>query len=50
MVYNMVRELKVIGDGQESGHGVRFAHPEDCDCCGGESLKDLDFVRNFKVH
>ncbi len=50
MVYSMIRDLRVIGDEQESVHGVRFAHPEDCDCCGGESLKDLNFVKNFKVH
>ncbi len=50
MVYSMIRDLKAIGDEQELVHGVRFAHPEDCDCCGGESLKDLEFVKNFKVH
>lgn len=50
MVHTMILEMKMIGDEQESVHGVRFAHPEDCDCCHGESLKEFGFLKNFKVH
>lgn len=50
MVHTMILEMKMIGDEQERMHGVRFAHPEDCDCCRGESVKDFGFLKNFKVH
>jgi hypothetical protein len=33
----MLYELECTALEQETVHGVRFAHPEDCTCCKGES-------------
>ena len=33
----LVKDLKHTGDEQERIHGVRFADPADCSCCGGRN-------------